>query len=76
MRALARACLVLALSTGFLAIVGNAMAGQTPTTLQDTNTLIWVIVAISVVGASLTRGVMTYALWRFRDPNTKGRRYG
>jgi hypothetical protein len=29
-----------------------------------------------VVGAVITWGVMTYALWRFRDPNTKGRRYG
>lgn len=43
---------------------------------DQTMTLIWVLLVISVAGALATFGVLVYALIRFRDPATKGRRYG
>jgi NhaP-type Na+/H+ or K+/H+ antiporter len=49
-------------------------AGQTD--LQEIEPLVWVILAISVGGAIITFAFLAYAVWRFRDPTTKGRRYG
>jgi NhaP-type Na+/H+ or K+/H+ antiporter len=49
-------------------------AGQTD--LQEIEPLVWVILAISVGGAIITFAFMAYAFWKFRDPTTKGRRYG
>jgi heme/copper-type cytochrome/quinol oxidase subunit 2 len=49
-------------------------AGQTD--LQEIEPLIWVILAISVGGAIITFSFLVYAIWKFRDPATKGRRYG
>jgi hypothetical protein len=46
------------------------------TNLQETNALLWVILGISIAGALVTYLFLAYALWRFRDPATKGRRYG
>ena len=46
------------------------------THLQQTTPVIWVLLAISIAGAAITWGVMVYILWRFRDPATRGRRYG
>ncbi len=46
------------------------------TDLQQISPLVWVILAISVAGASITFSFLVYALWKFRDPTTKGRRYG
>jgi uncharacterized integral membrane protein len=44
--------------------------------VQQTLPLIWVLLALSIVGAAITWGVLLYALWKFRDPATRGRRYG
>jgi NhaP-type Na+/H+ or K+/H+ antiporter len=49
-------------------------AGQTD--LQEISPLVWVILAISVGGAIITFAFLAYAVWKFRDPTTKGRRYG
>ena len=57
-----------------LAVAGRAAAS--PTNLQETMPLVWAILAISVAGAILTWGILTWALYRFRDPATRGRRYG
>jgi len=75
-RRLARVGYGLSAGLGLLAVVGFASAGAGPTNLQETQGLFWAMVAISIVGAVLTWGVMAYALWKFRDPKTKGRRYG
>ncbi|MGA7922974.1 MAG: hypothetical protein WCA77_03255 [Thermoplasmata archaeon] len=72
--AVARALVGSGLSLALLTALGTAAASQTP--LQKTEALIWVITAISVAGALITFGFMVYALWRFRDPRTRGRRYG
>lgn len=60
--------------SGFLAVAGAASAG--PTNLQETDPILWTMIGISVAGAILTYGFLAYALWRFRDPATRGRRYG
>ena len=49
-------------------------AGQTD--LQQISPLVWVILAISVGGAIITFAFLAYAVWKFRDPATRGRRYG
>lgn len=49
-------------------------AGQTD--LQEISPLVWVILAISVGGAIITFAFLAYAVWKYRDPSTKGRRYG
>ena len=46
------------------------------TNLQQTTPLIDVMTILSIIGAALTWGFLVYALWKFRDPATKGRRYG
>lgn len=46
------------------------------TNLTETQPLVWVLVAISVAGAVITYAFLAYAVWRYRDPHTKGRRYG
>ena len=59
---------------GAVTVVGSLDAVQT--NLQETMPIVWVILAISVAGAALTYALLTYALWKFRDPSTRGRRYG
>lgn len=49
-------------------------ASQTP--IQEISPLVWVMIAISAAGAFITYAIMTYAVWRFRDPSTKRRNYG
>ena len=46
------------------------------TNLQQTNDLIWAMIAISAAGAIVTFSFLVYSIWRFRDPRSKGRRYG
>jgi uncharacterized integral membrane protein len=55
-------------------IAGGAAAGQSP--LDQTTPLIWVMTAISVVGAVIVYAVLAWAIYKFRDPAAKGRRYG
>ena len=57
-----------------IAALGPFVLGET--NLQETMPLVWTMVAISAAGAAVTFGVLTYALWKFRDPKVRGRRYG
>ncbi len=66
-----------------LAAAGPAGIGASPvavyavqTNLQETMPIVWVLLAISVAGAAITYALLTYAIWKFRDPSTRGRRYG
>jgi hypothetical protein len=63
-----------AIAAPALAEFGRLYAGET--NLQETMPLVWAMVVISAAGAAITFGVLTYALWKFRDPAAKGRRYG
>ncbi|HTT26671.1 MAG TPA: LapA family protein [Thermoplasmata archaeon] len=54
--------------------VARAVVGDTD--LQQTTPLIWVMLVVSVIGAILTWAFLAYAIWKYRDPATKGRRYG
>jgi amino acid permease len=75
-RRLARVAYGLSALVGGLAFLGGASADPGETNLQQTQTLFWVMVGISAVGAIITWSVMAYAIWKFRDPKVKGRRYG
>lgn len=46
------------------------------TDLSQESAIIWVITGISAGGAAITFAFLAYAIIRFRDPKTKGRRYG
>lgn len=46
------------------------------TNLDLTNPLLWTILAIGVAGAIVTFAFLVYAVWKFRDPATRRRRYG
>jgi len=68
--------------SAFLLSVGSAFSplarlwASGETNLQQTNSLVWVMIAISAAGAIVTFAFLVYSLWRFRDPKVKGRRYG
>lgn len=73
----AAGALALGLATVPPALRGlTATASNGQTNLQATAPLVWVMVAIGVGGAFITFTILVYALWRFRDPSTRGRRYG
>jgi hypothetical protein len=56
-------------------VLGAIVAsGETP--LQLTNPLVWVMLGLSVAGAIVTYAFLVYAVWKFRDPTTRGRRHG
>ncbi len=55
--------------------VGGVLASG-PTNLEQTNALVWILVAISAAGAIVTFAFLAYAIIKFRDPKVKGRRYG
>ena len=57
------------------AIEGARLFGS-ESNLQLTTPLVWTMVAIGAAGAIVTFAFMVYALLKFRDPATKGRRYG
>lgn len=73
-RWLARALLGLGAAGSLVGLSGAAAAASSD--LQETSPLVWVLVAISVAGALITYAFLAYALWRYRDPHTRGRRYG
>lgn len=65
----------MAILGGVLLLSGNAAAsGQS--VLQQVSPLVWVLVALSVGGASITYAFLVYAIWKFRDPSTRRRNYG
>jgi uncharacterized membrane protein len=59
-------------SSGVYAAVREA----TESNLQLTSPLVWTMIAISAAGAIVTFGFLVYAIVKFRDPATRGRRYG
>ncbi len=65
---------------GVAAVAGPAVRGlvahATESNLQLTSPLVWVMVALSVAGALVTFSFLVYAIVRFRDPETRRRRYG
>lgn len=69
-----RARLAALLPTLAAALAAPVFADQT--NYQETLPLVYVILIISVVGAGLVFAFLLYAIVHFRDPATKGRRYG
>jgi len=53
---------------------GGIAAAQS--NLQLTEPLLWTMIGISTAGTVVTFAFLVYALWKFRDPSVKGRRYG
>lgn len=74
-RAFARLASALAAPAFALPVSGGAMATG-PTDLAQISPLVWVMLAISIGGALITFAILFYVLWRYRDPATKGRKYG
>lgn len=70
---LVKAALVGTSVPAVLAMTGSAAA---ETNLQETMPLVWVLLAMSFAGAAITFAILAYAIWKFRDPATKRRRYG
>ncbi len=62
-------------ATSALALVAPVVAAS-QTDLQQIEPLVWLLVALSTGGALITFAILFYALWRFKDPTTRGRRYG
>jgi heme/copper-type cytochrome/quinol oxidase subunit 2 len=61
---------------GGLVLSAGAVLASGSTNLDQTNGLLWAMVAISVAGSIVTFAFLVYALWKFRDPKVKNRRYG
>jgi heme/copper-type cytochrome/quinol oxidase subunit 2 len=60
-----------------LAFAGAAVAlVPASTNLELTTPLLWTMLAISVAGAIVTFAFLVYAVWKFRDPAARRRRYG
>ena len=53
-----------------------ARLGSTESNLELTEPLLWVMIGISVAGAIVTFSYLVYAVWKFRDPSKRSRRYG
>jgi heme/copper-type cytochrome/quinol oxidase subunit 2 len=70
----ARALLAVGAGSALVAATGPAVAGES--ILDQVNPLLWTMIWISVAGAALVYAILAYAVWKFRDPATKGRRYG
>ncbi len=54
----------------------GALLGSGSTNLDQTNALVWIMIAIAAAGAIVTFAFLAYAIWKFRDPKVKGRRHG
>lgn len=59
---------------GAVEALGRVATGQT--NLQLTEPLLWTMIGISAAGTIVTFAFLVYAIWKFRDPGVKGRRYG
>jgi len=46
------------------------------TDIAQESPIIWVLTGLSAGGAIITFAFLIYGVLRFRDPKTKGRRYG
>jgi heme/copper-type cytochrome/quinol oxidase subunit 2 len=58
------------------ALLAGGLWASGSTNLGQTNGVIWAMVAISVAGSIVTFAFLVYAIWKFRDPKVKKRRYG
>jgi len=61
---------------GLAALRGGVAWAAGQSDLQQTNALVWIMIAISAAGAIVTFAFLVYSLWKFRDPKVKDRRYG
>jgi hypothetical protein len=61
---------------GLPTLFASSIFASGSTNLAETSDLVWAMVAISVAGSIVTFSFLVYAIWRFRDPKVKGRRYG
>ena len=61
---------------GTAAFVPIGAWGAGSSNLQLTEPLLWVMIGISVAGAVVTFAFLVYAVWKFRDPKMRRRRYG
>lgn len=59
-----------------MAFAPAAIVAASESNLQLTNGVVWVLVGISTAGSIVTFAFLAYALWKFRDPAVRGRRYG
>jgi hypothetical protein len=59
-----------------VALSAGALLATGSTNLDQTNAVVWVMTAISTAGAIVTFAFLVYAVWKFRDPKVKKRRYG
>jgi hypothetical protein len=57
-----------------LALLPLAIPGASD--LAQESPIIWVLTGLSAAGAAITFAFLVYGVLRFRDPKTKGRRYG
>ncbi|MFZ3356746.1 MAG: hypothetical protein WA549_08355 [Thermoplasmata archaeon] len=73
-RAAARLVLVGLSGVVALGFAGWAAAGES--NYDQTMPLVWALTAISAAGAGIVYAYLVYSVWKFRDPKTKGRRYG
>jgi hypothetical protein len=64
------------LGAGGPALSAGVWLASGSTDLAQTNGVVWAMVAISVAGSIVTFSFLVYALWKFRDPKVKNRRYG
>lgn len=44
--------------------------------LQLTSPILWTMIAIGVAGSIITFAFLVYAVWKFRDPSVRRRKYG
>jgi heme/copper-type cytochrome/quinol oxidase subunit 2 len=65
-----------ALGVALSFVFAGSLLASGQTDLQQTLTLLWVMIGLSVAGSIITFGFLIYALWKYRDPRVKGRRYG
>ena len=60
----------------FAAAPWGALLASGSSNLDQTNALVWVLVAIGAAGAFVTFAFLVYAIWKVRDPRVRRRRYG
>jgi len=64
------------LAGGPVAGVLSRVLASGETNLQQTDPLLWIMIAMATGGAIITFSFLVYALWKYRDPKVKHRRYG
>jgi hypothetical protein len=57
-------------------LAGSMITAAAQSIYDQVSPLVWVLLALSAGGAAITYAFLVYAIWRFRDPNTRRRNYG